>query len=41
MLSAYYGRCFDSYQMFANLVVAKEPSFKEHLNNLRVKSSMC
>jgi len=36
MLLAYYVRGFDSYQMFANLVVAKEPSFKEYLNKYNV-----
>ena len=36
MLSAYYGRGCDSFQMFENLKIAKESSFKEHLNKYNV-----
>jgi hypothetical protein len=36
MLSTYYGRSIDSYQMFANLNIAKDPSFKEHINKYDV-----
>jgi len=36
MLSAYYSRGCDSYEMFTNLKIAKEPSFKEHLNQYNV-----
>jgi len=36
MLSAYYGRGFNSFQMFENLKIAKESSFKEHLNKYNV-----
>jgi len=36
MLTAYYSRGSDSKDLFANLKIAKEPSFKEHLNKYNV-----
>ena len=36
MLAAYYSRGCDSYEMFINLNIAKDPSFKENLNKYNV-----
>ncbi|MCL2323519.1 MAG: ATP-binding protein [Oscillospiraceae bacterium] len=36
MLTAYYGLGLNSYQMFANLKIANDSSFKEHLNKYNV-----
>jgi len=36
MLSAYYGRSFNSYEMFEKLAIVKDHSFKDHLNKYDV-----
>ena len=36
MLCAYYGKCCDSYTLFEDLEIAKDVSFKTHLNKYHV-----